>query len=212
MDFLDKKLEEYVVEHTSKESDLLSALHRETYMKVLQPRMLSGHFQGRVLSMISKMIQPKRILELGTYTGYSALCLAEGLRADGHLHTIDKNEEREDFVQSFIDRSNFKNSITQHIGKALEIIPTLNEAWDIVFIDADKKNYINYYNLILPQLKTGSYILADNILWSGKVVDEKANDMDTVLLREFNQRMTEDSRIENVLLPIRDGIQIGRVI
>ncbi|MDA9072098.1 O-methyltransferase [bacterium] len=212
MNFLDPKLDEYVIQHTSKESELLYDLHRETYLKVLQPRMLSGHFQGRVLSMISKMIRPERILELGTYTGYSALCLAEGLSKNGKLHTIDKNEELEDFVQGFIDRSPFQNNIQQHIGNALEIIPQLKEDWDIVFIDADKENYINYYDLLLPNLKSGCYILADNILWSGKVVDETAQDKDTELLREFNKRMTEDSRVENVLLPIRDGIQIGRVI
>ena len=212
MNFLDEKLDEYVIQHTSKESELLYELHRETYMKVLQPRMLSGHFQGRVLSMISKMIRPSRILELGTYTGYSALCLAEGLTKDGHLHTIDKNEELEDFVQSYIDRSKFATQITQHIGDALTVIPQLNEDWDMVFIDADKENYLNYYNLIVPTLKSGSYILADNILWSGKVIDEASQDKDTKLLREFNTQITKDSRIENILLPIRDGIQIGRVI
>ena len=212
MNFLDEKLEKYVTDHTSKESKLLYELHRETYLKVLQPRMLSGHFQGRVLSMIAKMIRPKRILELGTYTGYSALCLAEGLTNEGMLHTVDKNEELQDFVQSFIDRSPYKSNIVQHIGNAMKIIPNLNEDWDIVFIDADKENYLNYYNLLIPNLKSGCYILADNILWSGKVIDETAQDKDTVLLREFNKRMTEDSRVENILLPIRDGIQIGRVI
>ncbi len=212
MNFLDENLDNYVIEHTSKESELLYELHRETYLKVLQPRMLSGHFQGRVLSMISKMIEPSRILELGTYTGYSALCLAEGLTKGGHLHTIDKNEERQDFVQSFIDRSAFAQQITQHIGNAMEVIPQLNESWDLVFIDADKENYLNYYNLIMPTLKSGSYILADNILWSGKVVDKSALDKDTNLLRAFNKQITEDNRIENILLPIRDGIQIGRVI
>lgn len=212
MNFLDEQLEDYVVNHTSKENELLYELHRETYLKVLQPRMLSGHFQGRVLSMISKMIRPQRVLELGTYTGYSALCLAEGLTESGVLHTIDKNEEREDFVQSFVDRSSFKNQITQHIGAALEIIPQLKEEWDLVFIDADKENYLNYYELLMEKLKPGSYILADNILWSGKVVDQDATDKDTKILRTFNRRMTEDKRIENILLPIRDGIQIGRVI
>lgn len=212
MNFLDDKLDDYVVQHTSKESPLLYELHRETYMKILQPRMLSGHFQGRLLSMISKMVRPQRILELGTYTGYSALCLAEGLAKNGVLHTIDKNEEREDFVQSFINESEYKNQIIQHIGPALEIIPQLNEDWDLVFIDADKENYLNYYELLMEKLKPGSYVLADNILWSGKVVDPKATDKDTEILRTFNRRMTEDERIENILLPIRDGIQIGRVI
>ncbi len=212
MNFLDETLDEYVTQHTSKESKLLHELHRETYLKVLQPRMLSGHFQGRVLSMISKMIRPSRILELGTYTGYSALCLAEGLTKKGHLHSIDKNEEREEFVQEFIDRSNFSTQITQHIGDALEIIPQIKEDWDLVFIDADKENYLNYYNLIITTLKSGSYILADNILWSAKVIDETAQDKNTKLLREFNKCITEDPRVENILLPIRDGIQIGRVI
>ena len=212
MNFLDDKLDDYVVQHTSKESPLLYELHRETYMKILQPRMLSGHFQGRLLSMISKMVRPQRILELGTYTGYSALCLAEGLAKNGVLHTIDKNEEREDFVQSFINESEYKNQIIQHIGPALKIIPQLNEDWDLVFIDADKENYLNYYELLMEKLKPGSYVLADNILWSGKVVDPKATDKDTEILRTFNRRMTEDERIENILLPIRDGIQIGRVI
>lgn len=212
MDFIDEKLDEYVTEHTSKESELLYELNRETYMKVLQPRMLSGHLQGRVLSMISKMIRPKRILEIGTYTGYSAICLAEGLMSDGQLHTIDKNEEREDFVQNFINKANYGTSIFQHIGNALELIPNLNEDWDIVFIDADKENYINYYNLVIPALKSGAYIIADNVLWSGKVLEDYDNlDEETKVLVDYNNLIQEDDRVENVLFPIRDGLNIARV-
>ena len=212
MDFIDKKLDNYVINHSSKETELLYQLNRETHLKILQPRMLSGAFQGRVLSMISKMIRPKFILELGTYTGYSALCLAEGLQLDGEVHTIDNNEEREEFVQGFIDKGGFKNQIIQHIGNALDLIPALKKDWDVVFIDADKENYVNYLNLLIPLLKSGSYIIADNILWSGKVIDATATDNHTQIIREFNRLMTEDSRLENVLLPIRDGLQIARVI
>lgn len=213
MEFIDEALDEYVVQHTSKENDLLYQLNRETYMKVLQPRMLSGHFQGRVLSMLSKMIQPKRILEIGTYTGYSALCLAEGLKEGGMLHTIDKNEEREEFVQSFIDQSSYKNQIIQHVGNALDIIPDLKEDWDIVFIDADKENYINYYQLLIDSLRGGAYVIADNVLWSGKVLDDYDSlDNETKVLVDYNRIIQEDKRVENVVFPIRDGLNIARVI
>ena len=213
MEFIDEKLDEYVCQNTSEENDILYRLNRETYMKVLQPRMLSGHFQGRALSMFSKMIKPLRILEIGTYTGYSALCLAEGLTKNGELHTIDKNEEQEEFVQSFIDESDYKNQITQHIGDALNIIPTLKEDWDIVFIDADKGNYLNYYKLLIGTLKSGSYIIADNVLWSGKVLDKPESlDEETRVLVDYNNFIQKDSRVENVLFPIRDGLSIARVI
>ncbi len=212
MDFIDEKLEEYSLNHTTQEGDVLYQLNRETYMKVLQPRMLSGHLQGRVLSLFSKMIQPNRILEVGTYTGYSALCLAEGLKEEGKLHTIDRNEEREDFVQQFIDKAGFKDRIIQHIGNAVEIIPQLKEDWDIVFIDADKENYINYYNLVIPFLKKGAYIIADNVLWSGKVLEDYDNlDEETKVLVEYNTMVQADKRVENVLFPIRDGLNIARV-
>ena len=209
----DSNIDNYVVQHTSKENDLLYRLNRETYLKVLQPRMLSGHFQGRALSMFSKMIKPQRILEVGTYTGYSALCLAEGLVEGGRLHTIDKNEEREELVQCFVDESPYKGQVIQHIGNAIEIIPTLKENWDIVFIDADKENYINYYNLLINHLKSGAYIIADNVLWSGKVIqDYDSLDLETKTLVDYNKMIQEDSRVENVIFPIRDGLNIARVI
>ncbi len=212
MDFLSKEIEQYAIDHTSPESDVLHQLNRETYLKVLQPRMLSGHLQGRVLSMLSKMIRPKRILEIGTYTGYSAICLAEGLEEGGILHTIDRNEEREDFVQEFVDKSGITGKIKQHIGNALEIIPTLNEDWDIIFIDADKENYINYFQLLIPHLKSGAYIIADNVLWSGKVLDKyETLDEETRVLVDYNRLLQNDDRVENVVFPIRDGLNIARV-
>lgn len=173
--------------------------------------MLSGHMQGRILSMFSQMIKPERILEIGTYTGYSALCLAEGLAENGKLITIDINEELQEFVQKHIDASPYKNKIEQRIGNALEVIPTLNEQFDIVFIDADKENYLPYFNLIFDKVKTGGYIIADNVLWSGKVVDKvKANDTDTKKLLEFNAYIQNHEGVENVLLPVRDGLMICR--
>jgi predicted O-methyltransferase YrrM len=199
MEFIDPLLEKYVCEHTANESDLLKKINRETHLEVLQPRMLSGHLQGRVLSMFSKMIRPERILEIGTYTGYSALCLAEGLTPNGKLVTIDINEE-------------FSEQIDYKIGAAMELIPTLNEKWDIVFIDADKHNYINYYHLVFPMVNVGGYIIADNVLWSGKVIDSTQNDKDTQLLREYNRLNHEDERVEEVLFPIRDGLMISRKI
>lgn len=210
MEFIAEELDQYVCAHTQDESELLKKINRETHLEVLQPRMLSGHFQGRVLSMFSKMIQPDRILEIGTYTGYSALCLAEGLKKDGKLVTIDVNEELESRVRGYFDASDYKHQLEYIIGKALEVIPTLNETWDLVFIDADKQNYIAYYDLVLPLVKSGGYILADNVLWSGKVADPSKNDKDTVLLREFNAKLKNDERVEPVLFPIRDGLFIAR--
>jgi predicted O-methyltransferase YrrM len=174
--------------------------------------MLSGHFQGRVLSLLSKMIRPERILEIGTYTGYSALCLAEGLSSDGKLVTIDVNEELENRVQNYFNESEFKQKIVYKIGDAMEILPKMTEVWDLVFIDADKMNYINYYNKIFNQVKIGGYIIADNVLWSGKVADESKKDKDTELLRAFNSLIHRDVRVEEVLLPIRDGLMIARKI
>ena len=212
MDFLDPKLDEYVHQSTSPEPELLYRLNRETHLKVLQPRMLSGHLQGRVLSMLSNMIKPKAILEIGTYTGYSALCLAEGLTKDGILHTIDTNEERQDLVQSFIDEAGYTDQIKQHIGNALEVIPQLNKEWDIVFIDADKENYVNYYKLVIDNMKKGSYIIADNVLWSGKVIEDyNSLDEETKVLVDYNKLIQNDERVENVLLPVRDGLSIARV-
>jgi caffeoyl-CoA O-methyltransferase len=212
MEFIDPILDQYACEHTSKESELLQQINRETHLEVLQPRMLSGHFQGRVLSMFSKMIKPNRILEIGTYTGYSALCLAEGLTAEGKLVTIDINEELENRVRGYFNGSEFSNKITYLVGDAIELIPTINEKWDIVFIDADKLNYLNYYQLVFDSVKVGGYIIADNVLWSGKVIDPTKQDRETNLLREYNQFVHNDSRVEEVLFPIRDGLMVARKI
>ncbi|MDR6301248.1 O-methyltransferase [Mesonia maritima] len=212
MNFLPEEIETYAENHSQKEPELLAKLSRETHQKVLQPRMLSEHFQGRVLSMISKLIQPKTILEIGTYTGYSALCLAEGMQKNGKLITIDKNEELEDFQKKYFDQSEWKNQIQQKVGNALNIIPKLEEKFDLVFIDADKQNYPNYFELILPKMNSGGIILSDNVLWSGKVVKPlKDNDKDTAALLHYNKLINEDERVESVLLPIRDGLTLTRV-
>ena len=210
MEFISQELDQYCCAHTADENDLLNRVNRETHVEVLQPRMLSGHFQGRVLSMLSKMIQPQRILEIGTYTGYSALCMAEGLSTDGKLVTIDVNEELAQRVQGYFDASAFAKQIHYIISPALDVIPTLNETWDLVFIDADKQNYIEYYELILPLVRSGGYVILDNVLWSGKVAEPDKNDKDTVLLRKLNELIHEDERVEEVLLPIRDGLMIAR--
>ena len=211
MDFLDEKIEAFVEQHSSPESELLQKINRETWAKVLQPRMLSGHLQGRVLSMLSHMIQPKRILEIGTYTGYAALCLAEGLTADGELHTIDVNEELEDYIKSNFQQSSHSKQLHFYLGNALEIIPTLKHDWDMVFIDADKENYNNYYKLLIDQMKSGSYLIADNVLWSGKVIEAYDQlDEETKALVDYSKMVQADDRVENVLFPIRDGLQIAR--
>ncbi len=212
MEFIAQELDNYVCSRTSEEGELLKRINRETHLEVLQPRMLSGHFQGRVLSMFSKMIQPECILEIGTYTGYSALSLAEGLKENGKLITIDINEELESRVRGYFEASEFRSKIDYRIGDAMKIIPELNEQFDIVFIDADKLNYINYYNLVFSKVKIGGYIIADNVLWSGKVADESKKDKDTELLREYNLLNHKDERVENVLFPIRDGLMIARKI
>ena len=212
MEFIDPLLDKYVCEHTANESDLLKKINRETHLEVLQPRMLSGHFQGRVLSMFSKMIRPERILEIGTYTGYSAICLAEGLKPNGKLVTIDINEELASRVRGYFAESPYSHQIDYLIGDAMELIPALNEKWDIVFIDADKHNYINYYHLVFSMVKVGGYIIADNVLWSGKVIDSSQHDKDTLILREYNQLVHQDDRVEEVLFPIRDGLMIARKI
>ena len=212
MEFIAEELDNYVCSHTSEENELLKRINRETHLEVLQPRMLSGHFQGRVLSMFSKMIQPECVLEIGTYTGYSALCLAEGLKENGKLITIDVNEELESRVRNYFKNSDFKEQIDYRIGDAMKIIPELSKQFDIVFIDADKMNYINYYNLVFSKVKIGGYIITDNVLWSGKVADATKKDKDTELLREYNLINHNDERVENVLLPIRDGLMIARKI
>lgn len=211
MEFIDEKLDDYCCDHTSNESALLAKLNRDTHVKILQPRMLSGHFQGRMLSMLSKMIRPERILEIGTYTGYSALCMAEGLTENGQLITIDVNAQLEDFVRDFFAQSDYDKQIDYKIGDAMQLIPTIAEQFDLVFIDADKQNYINYYNLIFDKVKPGGYILSDNVLWSGKVVKKTGKiDKDTQLLQTFNAMIQNDERVENILLPIRDGVMIAR--
>ena len=213
MEFIDEQLDAYCCDHTSNETALLAKLNRDTHVKVLQPRMLSGHFQGRVLSMLSKIIRPTHILEIGTYTGYAALCLAEGLPENGTLDTIDIEEELVDFQKKYFDASPWKNQIIQHLGDAIDIIPTLNKKFDLVFIDADKENYINYFHLIVPLMNKGGIILSDNVLWSGKVLEEvKANDTSTRVLLDYNKLLKEDPRVETVLLPIRDGLTVSRVL
>lgn len=211
MDFISPAIQKYAEDHTSPESDLLKTINRETHAKVLMPRMLSGHLQGRILSMFSNMIKPMTILEIGTYTGYSAICLAEGLKPGGKLITIDINEELESSVRRFFSASGFGEVIDYRIGNALEIIPTLKGNFDLVFIDADKENYAQYYDLVINHVPLGGYILADNVLWSGKVLDDKP-DKDTRAIKEFNRKIQEDARVENVLLPVRDGIMVMRKI
>jgi caffeoyl-CoA O-methyltransferase len=212
MNFLPENIDQYVVNHSQKEPDLLQELSKETWQKILNPRMLSGAFQGRVLSMIAKLIQPKNVLEIGTYTGYSALCIAEGLAEKGTIDTIDKNEELEDLQSKYFQKSGFRNQIKQHVGNALEIIPTIDKKFDLVFIDADKSNYSNYFHLIIHKMNTGGIILSDNVLWSGKIVEKlDTKDKDTKALLEYNTLLNTDDRIETVLLPIRDGLTISRV-
>jgi predicted O-methyltransferase YrrM len=212
MHFLSDELDHYVTQHSQNEPELLAQLNKETYQKILQPRMLSGHFQGRVLSMLSKIIHPTNILEIGTYTGYATLCLAEGLAEGGTIDTIDIEEELVDFQRKYFDRSQWSSQITQHLGDALEIIPTLNKKYDLVFIDADKENYINYFHMIVPMMNKGGIILSDNVLWSGKVLEEvNPKDITTKILLEYNELLKNDTRIETVLLPIRDGLTVSRV-
>lgn len=212
MEFLDPELEAYVNTHTTPESNQLHDLFRETHLKVLQARMLSGHLQGRVLSMLSHMIRPKKILEIGTYTGYSAICMAEGLAEGGHLHTIEINEELQPIVVKYLARTGNSEKVTMHIGNAIEIIPGIEGPFDLVFIDADKTNYLNYYEKVFDKVRPGGFIIADNVLWSGKILDQKEidKDPDTKALAEFNAHILNDERVENVLFPIRDGLMIAR--
>lgn len=211
MEFLPKELDDYIKNHTQDESDLLADLNRETWLKVMTPRMLSGHVQGRILSMISHMIKPEYILEIGTYTGYSALCLAEGMKEGGRLITIDRNEELNPILEKYLLSSKYKDMIDLRIGNAVDIIPTLPDDIDLVFIDADKPNYSNYFDLVIDKVKTGGFILADNVLWSGKVVDpDSQNDKSTKSILDFNKMVQNNNRVENVLLSDRDGIMVIR--
>ena len=212
MHFLSADLEAYAEQNSEKEPSLLAALARETHLKVLQPRMLSGHLQGRFLSLLSKLICPKYIIEIGTFTGYATLCLAEGLSQEGFIHTIEVNEELEEIQNKYFEQSSYRSQIIQHFAPALSVIPTLPDEIDLVFIDADKKNYPNYLEAILPKMRKGGIILSDNVLWSGKVVENvKDNDKHTQVLISYNQQLANDSRLETILLPIRDGLSIARV-
>lgn len=212
MHFISQELEDYAALHSENEPELLRQLNRETHLKTLKPRMLSGHFQGRVLSMISKLTQPKNILEVGTFTGYATLCLAEGIQEGGLIDTIDINEELTDFQRKYFDLSEWGERIIQHVGSALDIIPGLDRTYDLVFIDADKQNYANYFELLLPKMNPGGIILSDNVLWSGKVLDPiKPNDKSTLSIDAYNKLLKEDPRVETVLLPIRDGLTVSRV-
>jgi predicted O-methyltransferase YrrM len=212
MEIVSSKIENYIEDYTNDEPQLLKDLNRETWQKVLNPLMISGAYQGRLLSMISKIKQPQTILEIGTYTGYSALCLAEGLTQNGVLHTIDTNEELIGIQSKYFQKSAFAHQIKQHIGNALEIIPTLDCKFDLVFIDADKINYAHYFHAVINKMNTGGIILSDNVLWKGKVVEPIAfNDFDTTALVAYNKLLKEDPRIETVLLPVRDGLTISRV-
>lgn len=210
MEFIDKNLNDYAENHSQEASDVLKELHRYTYAKVLTPRMLSGHLQGRFLSFISQFIQANNILEIGTYTGYSAICLAEGLEKDGQLHTIEINEELQEQALTYFEKAQLNNKIHMHIGHALDIIPNLDCTFDLVFIDADKENYTHYYEAVLPKLRKGGVIIADNVLWSGKVLDQNQldKDIETKALDAFNKKVHQDNRVQNLLLPVRDGLML----
>ena len=213
MNFIDQKLDDYVCNHTNKESELLYDLNRQTHLTVLNSRMLSGQFQGRFLSMLSRMIKPQNVLEIGTYTGYSALCFWEGLAQNGQITTIDINEELEEIVREFINKAGAQNQIKYLLGDAMKLIPEMDEMFDLIFIDADKENYCHYYDLVFDKVKIGGYILADNVLWSGKVVENhELVDNDTKTLMSYNRKIHEDPRVENILLPIRDGLMLARKI
>ena len=208
-DIVNNKIEDYIRKNSSKEPEILKDLNKETYLKVLNPRMLSGHIQGRFLSIITKLIKPKKILEIGTYTGYSAICMAEGLIENGIIHTIDINEELVSIQNKYFKKSKCNNSITQHVGDARNIIKSINEKFDLVFLDADKENYIEYYELVIEKVKKGGLIIADNVLWTGKVVEpEKDDDELTQYLIDFNKMINEDDRVENIILPLRDGLNV----
>ena len=211
INFIDDNILNYSISKSEKESKLLNDLYRETYLKVLNPRMISGHYQGRILSLISKIISPKKILEIGTYTGYSALCLCEGIDKNGALHTIDNNKELVEIQNKYFKKANLKDKIVQHSGDAKNIIPSIDEEFDIVFIDADKESYPEYYDLIINKVRSGGIIIADNILWSGKILEKvKKDDQATKSIIEFNNKIIKDDRVKNIILPIRDGLNIVR--
>lgn len=213
MEFLPEKIDTYACQHTQRESSVLAQLNRETWAKVLIPRMLSGHLQGRALSMFSKMIRPKTILEIGTYTGYSAICLSEGLQKEGKLYTIDINEELQTMSSSFFKKAGIEDMVVQYVGNALNIIPTISDEFDLVFIDADKENYSKYFEIVIDKMPIGGFIIADNVLWSGKVVEQvNEKDNETKAIKAFNTLVHADDRVENILMPIRDGLMICQKI
>ena len=213
MHFLSPLLENYITDHSQSEPKVLQELTKETHLKVIQPRMITGHFQGRALSLLSKIINPKTILEIGTYTGYSAICLAEGLQKNGTLHTIDVNEELVEMQRTYFDKSGFGSQIIQHTGDALKLIPDMDETFDLIFIDAEKASYDHYFETVLKKTRPGSVILSDNVLWSGKVVEPlHPKDKVTKILLDYNKKLKEDPRVETVLLPIRDGLTLSRVL
>ena len=212
MEFISKELSEYIRLNSDEEPKLLQRLSEETHQKTIHPRMLSGHMVGRFLSLISKLIRPKKILEIGTFTGYSALCLAEGLHKEGILHTIDENEELIEFQKKYFDKSPYKNKIIQHLGKAESLVKKMDGNFDLIFIDADKTNYLNYYKTLVPKLNKNGLIIADNVLWSGKVLDKENDDPDTIALKKFNQSVKEDKRVDTIILEIRDGLTLCRKI
>jgi len=212
MDFISDKLADYLNKNSEKEPEILSRLSKETHQKILQPRMLSGHIQGRFLSFISKIKSPDKILEIGTYTGYSTICLAEGLSKNGKIDTIDKNEELIKIQNKYFEESGYRNKIIQHTGHALDILKKLNEKYDIIFIDADKENYINYFDQVSNKLSKNGIIISDNVLWSGKVLDSNQMDEETSTLFKFNKIINNDKRFKSIILPIRDGISISRLV
>ncbi|WP_282164387.1 O-methyltransferase [Cellulophaga baltica] len=213
MHFLSPLLENYITDHSQSEPKVLQELTKETHLKVIQPRMITGHFQGRALSLLSKIINPKTILEIGTYTGYSAICLAEGLQKNGTLHTIDVNQELVEMQRTYFDKSGFGSQIIQHTGDALKLIPDMDETFDLIFIDAEKASYDHYFETVLKKTRPGSVILSDNVLWSGKVVEPlQPKDKVTKILLDYNKKLKEDPRVETVLLPIRDGLTLSRVL
>jgi predicted O-methyltransferase YrrM len=211
MEFLEEAIEAYVERYTTQESEVLKELNRETYSKVLIPRMLAGHLQGRVISMFSHMIRPRQVLEIGTYTGYSALCWAEGLQDGGQVHTIDVNEELQEMVTRYVSKAGQASSVATYLGNAVDIIPSIDQTFDVVYIDADKENYSNYFDLVIDRVPTGGYIIADNVLWSGKVVEKaESHDEDTRALVSYCEKIQSDPRVDNVLFPVRDGLLVAR--
>ena len=212
MEFISEKLAEYLSQNSDKEPEILSKLNKETHQKILQPRMLSGHIQGRFLSLISKIKSPLHILEIGTYTGYGTLCLAEGLASNGKIFTIDRNEELINIQNKYFEESGNRDKIVQLTGNAIDILIGLNENFDLIFIDADKENYIKYFDIVSKKLNPNGIIISDNVLWSGKVVEESDGDQETNTLKKFNSLLSKDERFETIILPLRDGLSISRLI